>query len=166
MSRCPFCSVPCLRDWCDYTKDDMKVKIKKLHPNAVIPQYSRIGDAGLDMVAVSKSETALYVEYDTYVAIKVPEGHVGLLFPRSSISNYTLSLANSVGVVDSNYSGSIRFRFKKTSTNAYEKVYDAGDRVGQLVIIPIPTIEFEEVEDVSETERGEGAFGSSDLLCK
>lgn len=166
MSKCPFCVVPCFQDWCEYKESKLKVKIRKNHPNAVIPQYSRVGDAGLDMTAISKTETALYVEFDTCLSIQLPEGHVGLLFPRSSISNYTLSLANSVGVVDSNFTGSIRFRFKKTSTNAYEKIYDVGDRIGQLVILPIPTIEFEEVEDVSETERGEGAFGSSDLLCK
>lgn len=139
----------------------MNVKIKKLHPSAKIPEYSRQGDCGLDMVAVSKTENDLYIEYDTYIAIQLPRNHVGLLFPRSSISNYTLCLANSVGVVDENYSGSIKFRFKKTSTSAYEKVYNIGDRIGQLVVLPYPTVEFQEVEDMSETERGEAAFGSS-----
>jgi dUTP pyrophosphatase len=154
--------VPCQQSWCEYTEENpLKVKIKKLHPSAVIPEYSRTGDAGLDLTSVDKTENAMYIEYDTYIAVEIPEGYVGLLYPRSSISKYHLLMANSVGVVDSNYRGSIKIRFKKTSTNAYETVYNIGDRVAQLIIMPYPTIEFQEVEDVSETERGEGAFGSS-----
>lgn len=81
----------------------MKVKIKKLHENAVIPQYSKIGDAGLDLTAVDEkwNDDNTMVTYDTGLAVEIPEGFVGLLFPRSSVSKTSLNLANSVGVIDS-----------------------------------------------------------------
>ena len=81
-----------------------------------------------------------------------------MIFPRSSISNTGLILSNSVGVVDSGYRGEIKFRFKwiKDTTD-----YNVGDRVGQLIILPYPSIETEEAEELSSTERGEGGFGSS-----
>ena len=79
----------------------MKVKIKKLHKDAVIPKYAKPGDAGLDLVAVSLNSNDLFMEYDTGLAIQIPEGYVGLIFPRSSISNTAHTLANSVGVIDS-----------------------------------------------------------------
>jgi dUTP pyrophosphatase len=138
----------------------MKVKIKKLHPNAVIPKYAKPGDAGLDLTAISESwnEFNSQVTYGTGIAVEIPEGHVGLIFPRSSISKTTLMLANSVGVIDSGYRGEIMFKF-----NYLEKgmIYDVGDRVGQLIIIPYPSVEFEEVDDLSSTERGDGGFGST-----
>lgn len=82
----------------------MKVKIKKLHSNAVIPKYAKKGDAGLDLIAVDKviDMEYNYIEFDTGLSIEIPEGYVGLLFPRSSISNTIHTLANSVGVIDSN----------------------------------------------------------------
>jgi dUTP pyrophosphatase len=144
----------------------MEVKFKKLIPEAVTPTYGKPGDAGLDLTAISidygsdENGTTLYTEYNTYIAVEIPEGHVGLLFPRSSISKTQLALANSVGVVDSNYRGPIKLRFKRTS-NTVGSLYRPGERVGQLIIMPIPTVELEEVEDLSETSRGEGGFGSS-----
>lgn len=139
----------------------MNVKIKRLSQDAVIPKYSKSGDAGLDLTAVAKSETDLYVEYDTGLSVAIPEGYVGLLFPRSSVSNYHLNLANSVGVVDSNYRGPIKARFKKTTNGPYANLYNVGDRVAQLIIIPYPSIELEEVDELDETNRGAGGFGSS-----
>lgn len=138
----------------------MKVKIKKLHQDAVIPVYAKPGDAGLDLTAISESwnEDNSMVTYDTGLAVEIPEGHVGLLFPRSSVSKTTLNLANSVGVIDSGYRGSIMLKFRYLEEG---DVYDVGDRVGQLLILPYPAIEFEEVEELSSTERGEGGFGST-----
>lgn len=78
----------------------MVVNIKKIHPNAVIPAYSKPGDAGMDVTAVSVRETEDFIEYDTGLAIEIPKGYVGLLFPRSSNSKYDLQLCNSVGVID------------------------------------------------------------------
>lgn len=140
----------------------MQVQIKLLNDAAKLPAYSKVGDAGLDLVATSMNITQEYnygfVEYGTSLAIKVPEGYVGLIFPRSSISNYGMILANSTAVIDSNYVGELKLRFKYISgTNAY----NIGDRVGQLIIIPYPTIEFEQVEELPETNRNDGGFGST-----
>ena len=140
----------------------MKVKIKRLSENSIIPSYSKPGDAGLDLTAtwikVEDHNKYGYFEYGTGIAVEIPEGHVGLIFPRSSISNTGMFLSNSVGVIDSGYRGEIKLRFKYISgTNAY----NVGDRIGQLIIIPYPTIEFEEVEDLGSSERGDGGFGST-----
>lgn len=139
----------------------MIVNIKKLHPSAVIPNYAKEGDAGLDLVSTRKEENNLYVEYGTSLAVAIPKGYVGLLFPRSSISKYHLVMANSVGVIDSGYRGEICIRFKKTIDNSHERVYDVGDKVAQLVIIPYPKVIFQELDRLDETERGSGGFGSS-----
>lgn len=138
----------------------MNVKIKKLHPDAVIPNYSKAGDAGLDLTAISEEWNVddTIVTYDTGLAIEIPKGHVGLLFPRSSIYKTSLDLTNAVGVIDSGYRGSIMFKFRYVEEGM---VYDVGDRVGQLIILPYPEIEFEEVDELSETDRGEGGYGST-----
>ena len=138
----------------------MEVKFKKLLPVAVEPTYSKPGDAGMDLTAFGVERTPGYMEYNTFIAVEIPEGYVGLLFPRSSVSKTPLILANSVGVIDSNYRGPIKLRFKHTGENGSEP-YKSGDRVGQLVIMPVPTIELKEVGDLSETSRGDGGFGSS-----
>ena len=80
----------------------MKVKIKKLCENAVIPSYANPGDAGMDLVATSRMfDKYGNVEYGTGLAMEIPEGYVGLIFPRSSICKQDLSLSNAVGVIDS-----------------------------------------------------------------
>lgn len=138
----------------------MKVRIKKMHEAGVIPAYAKPGDAGMDLVAVSETwnDDNSMVTYGTGLAVEIPEGYVGLLFPRSSISKTNLELSNSVGVIDSGYRGEIMFKFRYNSEGM---VYDVGDRVGQLIILPYPSIEFEEVQELSGTERGEGGFGST-----
>jgi dUTP pyrophosphatase len=140
----------------------MKVKIKKLVPEAVIPSYANSGDAGLDLVAtwitVEDHNKYGYFEYGTGICVEIPEGYVGLIFPRSSISKTGMLLTNSVGVIDSGYRGEIKFRFKYISgTNSY----NVGDKVGQMIIIPYPKIEFEEADELTETQRGDGGFGST-----
>ena len=138
-----------------------KVKIKRLHKDAVIPSYSRQGDAGMDLVATSKFYDDFdNVCYGTGLAIEIPEGHVGLLFPRSSISKTDLTLRNSVGIIDSGYRGEITFKFNNILMSSCEP-YNVKERIGQLIIMPYPTIEFEEVEELSTTERGVQGFGSS-----
>lgn len=142
----------------------MVVKIKKLVENAVIPKYSKPGDAGLDLTATSVSFEKNYVSYKTGLAIEIPEGFVGLLFPRSSNSKMDLLLTNSVGVIDSGYRGEIELRYKLVGNGVTPSVvgtYNIGDRVGQLVIIPYPNIEFQEVEELSTTERNTGGYGST-----
>jgi len=139
----------------------MKVKIKKLHPNAVIPTYAKEGDAGMDLVATEiTSNTTFDVSYGTGISLEIPEGFVGLVFPRSSIRKYDLTLSNSVGVIDSGYRGEIQATFKKT--NGLDSLsYKVGDRIAQIMIIPYPLIDFQEVEYLSNTQRGEGGFGST-----
>lgn len=139
----------------------MKVKVKKLNENAIIPSYAKLGDAGLDITTTGINEaTESYIEYGTGLAIEIPEGFVGLIFPRSSISKTDLILTNSVGVIDSGYRGEIKLRFK-ISKEGDINIYEKGDKIGQLIIIPYPQIEFEEVNELSSTERGEDGFGSS-----
>jgi dUTP pyrophosphatase len=148
----------------------MKVKIKKLHENATIPVYATTGDAGLDLTATSmcnyRHDTVNYIEYGTGLAVEIPEGYVGLIFPRSSLSKTNLVLANHVGVIDSSYRGEIKFRFKDLHQYSNHSIsppewYRVGDKIGQLIVLPYPYIEFEEVENLTETARGEGGFGST-----
>jgi len=142
----------------------MIVKFKKLHENAVLPTYAKTGDAGLDMVAVSKEwsdELGSWV-YDTGVAVEIPEGYLGFLMPRSSICKKNLILSNSIGLIDSGYRGSVKFIFREIGRlEELHKLYSIGERIGQLVIQPYPTIEPEWAEELSLTERGVGGHGST-----
>lgn len=139
----------------------MKVGIKKLHPDAIIPKYAKSGDAGLDITATEIiNDEGFQVTYGTGLAIEIPLGYVGLLFPRSSIRNYQIDLSNCVGVIDSGYRGEIQFTFNKTG-GVPSKKYDVGERIGQIIILPYPEIEFVELDNLSSSERGEGGFGSS-----
>jgi len=140
----------------------MIVKIKKLHENAVIPVYSKPGDAGLDLVATSIDDDSYNnIIYGTGLAIEIPEGHVGLLYPRSSNSKTDLYLTNHVGVIDSGYRGEIMFKFRPINGIEDAFIYAVGDRVGQLIIIPYPSIEFVETGELSDSDRGDGGFGST-----
>ena len=140
----------------------MIVKIKKLHENAVIPAYAKPGDAGLDLTATSVvTDEYGNVVYGTGLAIEIPFGYAGLLFPRSSNSKTDLYLTNHVGVVDSGYRGEIMFKYRPLDGILNSKIYQVGERVGQIVILPYPSVSFEEVEQLSDTERGEGGYGST-----
>lgn len=138
----------------------IQVGIKKLHKDAVIPQYAKPGDAGMDLVATNM-DTDQYgnVIYGTGIALEIPEGYVGLIFPRSSNSKTDLYLTNHVGVIDSGYRGEIMFKFRTTQKNP--KLYSIGDRIGQIMILPYPQIEFVEAEELSISARGTGGFGST-----
>ena len=140
----------------------MEVRFKKLIDKAFMPLKAHPGDAGFDLTAISKELVDNgdygYIEYDTGIAIEIPEGYVGLVYPRSSVSKTGHILANSVGVIDSNYRGSVKLRFK---TIPDCKEYNIGDRVGQLIIAPCPEIEFVCVDELSETDRGSNGFGST-----
>lgn len=141
----------------------MVIKIKRIHKDAVIPKYAKQGDAAQDLTATSKSyDEQGNVVYGIGLAFEIPQGYVGLLFPRSSNANKDLLLSNSVGVLDSGYRGEVMFKFKyNSSLEDRMKSYQVGDRIGQLIIIPYPTIEFVESEELSETERGSGSYGST-----
>lgn len=137
----------------------MKIKYSLHHDLAVAPAYSNSTDGAMDLTATSVSVTDKYIEYDTGVKILIPSGYVGLLFPRSSISNVALVMANSVGVIDHNYSGTLKLRFRGLGNPA---IYQVGDRVGQIMIIERPQIELEKVGDISTLiEIQRGGFGST-----
>lgn len=149
----------------------MKVQIKKLHEDAVIPAYAKEGDAGLDFTAVNISKDNVgNITYHTGLAVAIPDGYVGLLFPRSSISKKQQFLTNCVGVIDSGYRGEIMAKFKPVM-GTYDTIlelfesneYQIKDRIVQMIIMPYPKIEFEEVEELTETERGHGGFGSTNI---
>jgi len=141
--------------------DSIKIKVKKLNKNAVIPKYSKLGDAGMDLTITSMIEnTSFSVTYGFGIAMEIPKGYVGLVFPRSSIRNKDLILSNCVGVVDSGYRGELQATFKKTYTMDNIK-YDVGERAAQIIILPYPSIDFIESDELSETDRGLGGFGST-----
>ena len=146
----------------------MKVNVKKLDSNAVVPTYGRHGDAGMDLTAVSKEyDEHGNVCYGTQLAFEIPNGFVGLLFPRSSNTKKDLILGNSVGVIDSGYRGEVILKFRPVMPLERDiefgpREYEIGDRVGQIVIMPVPQIEFNVVDDLSTSDRGVGGFGSTD----
>ena len=137
----------------------MKVKVKKLVENAVIPTYAKPGDAGLDLTATGVEIKGDNITYGCGLAIEIATGYVGLLFPRSSNAKKDLLLTNSVGVIDSGYRGEVTAVFKKTKY--FAEAYKVGERFAQLVILPYPEIELEEAEELSATERGTDAYGST-----
>jgi dUTP pyrophosphatase len=164
----------------------LQVKIKKLHKDAVIPFYSKQGDAGMDLTAVwdkNASDTNKpYSEYGTGLSVEIPTGYVGLIFPRSSISKTFFSLANAVAVIDSGFRGEITLRFSVTGTGALlthhlhtgdllpeewdstypdGHAYKVGDKIGQLIILPYPQIQFIEADELTPSERGANGYGST-----
>jgi dUTP pyrophosphatase len=141
---------------------NLKVKFKRLVEHAMTPSYSKEGDAGLDLTAIDTyyNHDFKFVEYGTGLAVEIPEGYVGLIYPRSSISKTPHLLCNSVGVVDSNYRGELKLRFR-TDEHKQDMEYMVGDRIGQLIIVPYPKVELEEVSELSNSNRGTGGFGSS-----
>lgn len=137
----------------------MKVKIKKLTENAVIPSYSKSGDAGMDLTITSIDYIDTeHIKYGFGLSIEIPPGYVGYIFPRSSCYKQRQILSNAVGVLDSGYRGEIGAVFIGTHSD-YR--YTVGDRCAQLIIMPYPTIEFEEVSELSKTERGSEGYGST-----
>ena len=137
------------------------IKVKKLDPNAVIPSYSKVGDAGMDLTITNiKENTSFSITYGFGIAMEIPKGYVGLIFPRSSVRNQDLILSNCVGVIDSGYRGELQSTFKKTQ--GLDSVsYNVGERGAQIIILPYPTIYMTEVPELSDTERGSGGFGST-----
>jgi dUTP pyrophosphatase len=169
---------------------------KKLVPEAQAPYQKYITDAGYDLSAVSIEETNDYIEYRTGIALEIPIGMVGLVFPRSSVTGKDLMLKNCVGVIDATYRGEIRCRFAKVvnqlicngeitdSSSLFKKgnkhkiidimlyppgpikIYEVGDRICQIVFLTLPQLKLIEKQELSETERGPQGFGSTGLAGK
>lgn len=146
----------------------MEVKIKRLCDEASIPQYAHDTDAGMDLVATSyeyNDEIRCHV-YGTGIAVEIPEGYVGLIYPRSSNRKTESYLTNHVGVIDSGYRGEIIASFKTRDFKAGKiqqlyKPYEVGDKIAQLIIMPYPKVEFTEVAELSSSDRGKGGHGST-----
>lgn len=166
------------------------VKFKKLIPEAVIPIKAHPTDVGFDLTATKVNITENYVEYETGIALQLPPGYFAIIAPRSSNSKKDLLLANSIGVIDNSYIGELKFRYKRIIMPVMQKVmvapptgdpiqdamntqevpslayrddyiYKVGERIGQLIILPYPEINLIETDELYETDRGDGGFGSS-----
>ena len=140
----------------------ISVKIKKLHPDAVIPKYAKPGDAGMDLTAtwMEFDHENKIITYGTSIAMEIPKGYVGLIYPRSSVYKKSMALANHVGVIDSGYRGEIMFKYRVLNDD-WQDIYDVGDRIGQIIITPYPQIHFSEVNDLSDSQRGGRGYGST-----
>jgi dUTP pyrophosphatase len=141
------------------------IKIKKLNEKAILPTRGSDGAAGLDLYACLEHPVAIeprkLYKIPTGVAVALPDtGTVALIFARSGLGvNHGISLPNAVGVVDSDYRGEIIVGIGNTSDEAY--VIQPGERIAQLVVMPVFETVLEETDDLDETGRGIGAFGST-----
>lgn len=141
----------------------MVLNIKKLREDAIIPEYGTGGSAGLDLTAVERqiAPGGGFLKYHTGLALEIPEGYEGQIRPRSSIAKNTdLILINSPGTIDSDYRGEIIVVFKPI-VGVQARTYKPGDRIAQLVINKVEKAEIVVTHELSETERGEGGFGST-----
>lgn len=147
----------------------MKVNIKKLRPNAIIPTYESECAAGLDLYADLNGEDEVRIgshetkKVGTGIAVEIPDGYCGAIFARSGIStNKGLRPANCVGVIDSDYRGEIIVALHcDKDISPFNIVVKDGDRIAQLVILPYLTAELNEVDNLSQTARGGNGFGST-----
>ena len=163
-----------------------KIKVKFLNDAAKLPVKAHFDDACFDLIATSKKETEQYVEFGTGIALEIPYGYGGLVFPRSSVTKQDLMLKNSVGVIDAGYRGEIMCRFVHIYNDLYRvsfytgsgfgghsntcievkiplerspSLYNVGDKIAQIMFIVLPQVEFQVVKELNETKRGVGGFG-------
>ena len=142
----------------------MNIKVKKLKPDATVPTMGSKFAAGADLysaedadVVIEPSETKFI---GTGLAMEIPEGYVGLVYARSGLAcKRGLAPANKVGVVDSDYRGEIKVALHNHGKEA--QTVEKGERIAQMVIAPYLSVNYEEADALSETERGEGGFGST-----
>lgn len=145
----------------------MKIKVQKLDERAVLPNRAHITDAGFDLTAVSvtKDEDIVLVYSVSFgIALEIPDGYAGFIFPRSSVYKSGFSLANCVGVIDSGYRGEVKAKFYDITLDG--KGYAPGDRCAQLIIMPIPEVSYTFCEELTNSDRAEGGFGSTGLNSK
>lgn len=144
----------------------MNINFKRLTEKAIAPTKAHAMDAGFDIVATNVTTEInecgeIILVYHTGLAVEIPEGYFAMLTPRSSIYKKSLEMVNSVGVIDADYRGEILVKFRST-TSVVPAVYKPGERICQMLILPVPDVQFEEAEQLTETDRGEGGFGSTD----
>ncbi len=143
----------------------MIIRFKKVHENAKEPVRGSEWAAGWDLSACATDwdDVNKVLVYHTGIAVEIPRGYVGMLFPRSSIYKKTLTQTNCVGVIDADYRGEVLVKFALRYHSEIEspRLYGLGERIVQLVIVPVPEVAWLEAETLSETERGENGYGSS-----
>lgn len=142
----------------------MKIRVKKLSEKAVIPAYGSEYAAGADLYACIDGEITVAphttVMIPTGIALELPVGYAGFVYARSGLaSKRNLAPANKVGVIDCDYRGEVKVALHNHGETA--QTVGAGERVAQLVVAPYITAEFEEAEELSDTVRGAGGFGST-----
>ena len=146
----------------------MQIKIKKIHPDAKTPTYATDGSGCFDLYAINPLATLVHegypVTFDTGLAFEIPPGYGMFILSRSGHGfNFDTRLANCVGFIDSDYRGEVKVKLTcdKEHEEAMPMAVKAGDRIAQACILPVPRVGFEITEELSETVRGEGGFGSS-----
>jgi dUTP pyrophosphatase len=146
----------------------MELKVKKLHPDAIIPQYQTAGAACFDLHALVERDEGMIVTVGipttirTGLAFEIPAGHVMLIYSRSGHGfNADTRLANCVGVIDEDYRGEVQVRLTRDVSTTSPIRVKRGDRIAQAMVIPVQRVSLVEVDGLSETERGVSGFGST-----
>jgi dUTP pyrophosphatase len=141
----------------------MDLRVKRLNDDAQLPQRAHEGDAGLDLFACEAAHLGPGERWSlgTGIAIEVPDGHAGLVLPRSGLAReHGIALVNSPGLIDAGYRGEVRVLLLNTDPAETFRI-EVGDRIAQLVIAPVGTVEVVAADALTETARGDGGFGSS-----
>ena len=141
----------------------MRLEFRRLADDARLPAYARAGDAGLDLTSAADVtvEPGTRTMVPTGLAVAIPEGHAGLVLPRSGLaSRHGLTLANSPGLIDAGYRGEVTCAVVNLDPERAVEIRK-GDRIAQLVVVEVPSMEPVWVDELSPSERGEGGFGSS-----
>ena len=138
-----------------------QMKVKLVNEYAQLPTRGSEDAAGLDLYCPFhiKVPADSQKKIPLGVAVEIPKGHMGLLVPRSSMSKTPLRCANSVGIIDEDHRGELSIVYENVSCKDYEIA--RGDRIAQLIIVPIAVVDVEEAQTLSETERGDGGYGST-----
>jgi dUTP pyrophosphatase len=141
----------------------IELPIRRLREDAVLPERAYAGDAGLDLAACERHELGPgeRATVGTGLAVAIPEGYAGFVQPRSGLADrHGITIVNAPGLVDSGYRGELRVVLLNTDVSA-PFVVEPGMRIAQLVVLPVPELELDEVEELPESERGVRGFGSS-----
>lgn len=147
----------------------MNIRVKKLNENAVLPTKSTIDAAGYDLTVTEITtevgeDGVMMLVYHTGLSLEIPKHYAGFLFNRSSIAKKSLVLTNCVGVIDADYRGEIVAKFK-VNTTSIPAIFKPGDKFAQIIILPLLDVNYEfisENDDLTQTERGTGGYGSTD----
>lgn len=148
-----------------YAPQENDLPVRKTNPDAKLPTYATDGSAALDLCAAEIDMRDLYsgsITIDTGLAFAVPEGYGLLILSRSGAGfRHNIRLANCVGLIDSDYRGTVKVKLRHDARGPALADYMVGDRVAQVMLVPMPRVRLVEVDSLPETERGEGGFGST-----